>query len=73
MLYIVCPTCNRILADKMIVYENGIKKIQDDIKLSDEEKFKEKVKLIDSLEIPKERYCCRMRLMTYRDLVKIVK
>jgi DNA-directed RNA polymerase subunit N (RpoN/RPB10) len=73
MLYIICPTCNRLLADKMIPYENGIKKIQDDVKLNDEQKYQEKIKLINSLGIPKDRYCCRMRLMTYRDLVRIVK
>lgn len=73
MLYIVCPTCNRLLADKMIVYEEGLKKITDNPELSNEEKETEKIKLIDSLHIPKDRYCCRMRLMTYRDLVTIVK
>jgi DNA-directed RNA polymerase subunit N (RpoN/RPB10) len=73
MLYIICPTCNRLLADKMIVYENGIKSIQDDPKLNDDQKYQEKIKLINSLGIPEDRYCCKMRLMTYRDLVKIVK
>lgn len=72
-VYICCPTCNRLLADKTIVYEEGLKKICDNPNLTNSQKDKEKVKLIDSLKIPSERYCCRMRLMTYRDLVSIVK
>ena len=73
MLYIKCPTCNRVLADKMIPYEIGLKKICDNIKLTPEQVENEKIKLIDSLKIPRDRYCCRMRLITYRRLVNIVK
>ena len=73
MLYLICPTCNRLLADKMIPYEEGIIRICDNPHLSPAEKEQEKIKLINSLKIPKDRYCCRARLMTYRDLVKIVK
>jgi DNA-directed RNA polymerase subunit N (RpoN/RPB10) len=72
MLYIKCPTCNRLLADKMIAYEEGIRKIADNPNLTSEQQDIEKIKLIDSLKIPRDRYCCRMRLITYRDLVSIV-
>lgn len=73
MSYIVCPTCNRLLADKIIPYKKGIREIEDNPKLSSQEKDIEKIKLIDSLMIPRDRYCCRMRLMTMIDLVKYVK
>lgn len=72
-VYICCPTCNRLLADKTLVYEEKLKNICDNPELTQEQKTIEKMKLIDSLGIPNDRYCCRMRLMTYRDLVKIVK
>jgi DNA-directed RNA polymerase subunit N (RpoN/RPB10) len=73
MSYLVCPTCNRLLADKIVPYEEGIIKITDNPQLTQKEKDEEKIKLINSLKIPRDRYCCRARLMTYRDLVKIVK
>lgn len=73
MLYIKCPTCHRLLADKMIPYENGIRMITDDMTMTEEQKTIAKSKLLDDLKIPKDRYCCRMRLMTYRDLASIVK
>ena len=73
MIYIICPTCGRIMADKEIVYEEGLKLICDNPNLTNEQKDAEKMKLIDSLKIPMDRYCCRMRLLTYRDLVMIVK
>lgn len=71
--YIMCPTCNRLLADKIIPYEIGLKKICDDESLSQEEKTKKKEELVNSLKIPPQNYCCKMRLITYRDLAKIVK
>lgn len=73
MLYIKCPTCGRYLADKVIPYETELKKICDDDKLSNEEKNTKKIALVDSLKIPRDRYCCRMRLITYLQLATIVK
>jgi DNA-directed RNA polymerase subunit N (RpoN/RPB10) len=55
------------------MFDEGIKKICDDPTLTIEEQNEAKIKLMDSLKIPKDRYCCKMRLMTYRDLVTIVK
>lgn len=73
MLYIVCPTCGRLLADKMIPYENGVRKIDENDELDADQKNEEKMKLLDKLKIPQDRYCCRMRLITYKSLVHIVK
>jgi hypothetical protein len=48
-------------------------KICDDPSLSDADKDIKKTALINSLKIPTDRYCCKMRLMTYRDLTMIVR
>ena len=71
-LYIKCPSCGRLLGDKEIKYEEGIKKINSEI-LTDEERQEKISELINSLEIPKNNYCCKMRLMTYIDTFYIVK
>lgn len=72
-LYICCPTCNSLIGNRIIPYEEGLKKICDNPNLTNEQMDIEKMKLIDSLHISPHRYCCRMRIMTYRDLVYIVK
>ena len=72
MAYLKCPTCNRLIADKMIPYEEAVKKLESS-NLSTKQLETEKMKIFDNLKIPRDRYCCRMRLMTYRDLVAIVK
>lgn len=70
MLYSACPTCGTLLADKQLDYEEKLKKICDNPKLSQEDKDKQKMELINSMGL--ERYCCKMKLMTYVDLIKIV-
>jgi len=70
MLYPVCPTCQNLLADKQLIYEESLDKICNNKKLNNEQKQKEKKKLLDSLGL--ERYCCRMRMVSYIDQVKII-
>jgi len=67
MLYITCPTCGYFLGLKTIEWEKKSTDICNDPKLSEEEKEKKKSELIMSLELP--RYCCRMRMMSYKDIV----
>lgn len=71
-LYIKCPSCGRLLGDKEIPFEEGIKKINSEI-LTNEEREKKISKLINSLEIPIENICCKTRLLTYVDTYYIVK
>ena len=70
MLYPVCPTCQNLLADKQLVYEESLDKICNNKKLNDEQKQKEKKKLLDNLGL--QRYCCRMRMISYIDQVQII-
>jgi len=70
MLYPCCPTCGTLLADKQIPYETELNKIISNKKLSDEEKSKERSKLLDSLQII--NYCCRMRTISFISLEKIM-
>lgn len=70
MLYPVCPTCQNLLADKQLVYEESLDKICNNKKLNDEQKQKEKKKLLDNLGL--QRYCCRMRMISYVDQVQII-
>jgi|UniRef100_A0A6C0EET0 DNA-directed RNA polymerase subunit N (RpoN/RPB10) len=68
MLYIVCPTCNYFIGQKTITYEEGKEKICNNPELTSTEKENEISKLLLSLKL--RRYCCRMRVMTYKDIVK---
>jgi len=63
MLFFKCPTCKTLLADKQIPFEEGMDKICNDTKLTDEQKDKKRKELLDKLEL--HRYCCRMRILTY--------
>jgi DNA-directed RNA polymerase subunit N (RpoN/RPB10) len=68
MLYITCPTCGYFLGQKTLEYEQGKEQICTNPKLSSEEKEKELTKLLLGLGL--RRYCCKMRMMTYKDLVQ---
>jgi DNA-directed RNA polymerase subunit N (RpoN/RPB10) len=70
MLYLKCPSCRELLANRQLIYEAGMNEIcnsNDDEKVKDEKK----TELLDRMNL--KRYCCRMRLMTYRKLIDIVK
>lgn len=68
MLYIVCPTCRELLGNKQLLYETHIEKINK-LNISDEERSELQQQLVQELV---ELYCCRQRLMTYRNLVEII-
>ena len=70
MLYPVCPTCQFLLADKQVPYEKGYQKIINDTKLSSSQKQKLIEKLLDSLGL--QRYCCRMRMISFIDQSKLI-
>ena len=67
MLYITCPTCGYFLGLKTIEWETKSADICNNPKLTEEEKERKKTELIMSLNLP--RYCCRMRMMSYKDIV----
>jgi len=70
MLYITCPTCGYFLGNKHLKYEEEKDKICNNPDFSEEEKDELLTKLISGLNL--RRYCCRMRFMTYKDIVYIV-
>ncbi len=69
MLYFRCPTCKELFADRQLIYEQQLDKINNS-SLSDEEKDKKRQKL--ALMIV-EKYCCRQRIMKYTNIVAVVK
>lgn len=68
MLYTTCPTCGYFLGQKNIEYEEGKLKICSNPNLTLEEKEKEITKLLLGLGL--KRYCCKMRMMSYKDIVQ---
>jgi len=70
MLYMVCPTCNKFLGQKVIEYEKGKDNICKNPELSNEEKEAALTKLLLSLKL--KRYCCKMRMMSYKDIVQFI-
>ena len=68
MIYSTCPTCGFFIGN--IVNEFEIEKdiICSNSKLSNKEQQNEISKLLQDLKV--RRYCCRMRIMTCKDLVK---
>ena len=71
MLYPRCPTCGTKLAHIEIPFEEGLEKICNNPALSDDKKDTEKMKLVNRFGL--KRYCCKRILLTYTDLVKIIK
>ncbi len=70
MIYPVCPTCQNLLADKQLKYEDELEKICNNTKSSNEQKQALKKKILDDLGLT--RYCCRMRMVSYLDQVKLI-
>lgn len=71
-LYMKCPTCNRLLADKEVIWTTEMENIASQ-ELSKTDKDKAIEELWKILKIPQENYCCKMRIMGFRDLIKIIK
>ena len=69
-----CFTCGHVLANLELEFEEKLYDIDNNMKLNIEQKAELKQKLIDKL-LPnrwKTRYCCRSRLISYVDLIKII-
>jgi len=68
MLYITCPTCGYFLGLKTMEWETKSAIICNDPTLTDEEKEQRKTELLLSLNL--RRYCCKMRMISYKDIVQ---
>ena len=69
MLYPSCPTCHTILADKQLIYEEALAKICNE-NISEDKKSEKKEKLLNTIGL--EKICCRMRMISYIDQVKLI-
>ena len=69
MIYLKCPTCNTVLANREIIYEKGLEKIMNSNE-NDETKRKLKTELVNSLKL--KNPCCKMRVMSYIQLTDII-
>ena len=67
MIYSKCPTCGFFIGNVVDKFENDKNKICSDTKLSKEEQEKKISHLLKNLRV--RRYCCRMRVMTCKDMV----
>lgn len=81
MLYPICPTCGTILANVQLPYQEDLKQLCDEFDVSHEtisqgiliknvEFAKKKQELVSKYV---DRMCCKMRLISFSDLVNIVK
>jgi DNA-directed RNA polymerase subunit N (RpoN/RPB10) len=59
------------MAHIQMPYEKKLDEICKNHKLTEEEKGTEKQKLINSFKL--KNYCCKQTLITYIDLIKIIK
>ena len=71
MIYLRCPTCCYLIGNRQIPYEKGLNKIEADPNTTEDMKLKLKEDLIKSLNI--KRYCCKMRVITYKKKTEIFK
>ena len=81
MLYPVCPTCGNILSNIQIPYQRDIQALCDKYNIDAEtlsngatynKEFNDERIAILNNHIGKDRICCRMRLLNFSDLVRIV-
>lgn len=70
MLYLTCPSCGTFLGLKTFEWETSSEKICNNLTLTKKEKEESLAELLLSLGF--RRYCCKSRVMSYSDIVKIV-
>lgn len=68
MEYLTCPTCGFFIGLKSIEYNKLRDEICSNKNYSKEKINEEMIKVMKKMNI--RRYCCRMRLMTCKDLSK---
>ena len=68
MIYSTCPTCGFFIGNVIHEFEEKKEKICSNSKLSDKDQQTQISQLLTEVKV--RRYCCRMRLMTCKDLVK---
>ncbi len=66
-----CPTCGYILGNRQILYESRMEEIVNNPNTDDDIKLELKTKLVESLKL--KRYCCKVRVMTFKQLTDIIK
>ena len=71
MIYLKCPTCGTIIGNRQIIYENKLKDIDNNPNIDEDAKLEQKNELINNLEL--KRYCCKMRIMTFKSMPLIIK
>ena len=71
MIYIRCCTCGYILGNRQILYESRMEEIVNNPNTDDDIKLELKTKLVESLKL--KRYCCKVRVMTFKQLTDIIK
>lgn len=71
MIYLKCPTCGYILGNRQKIYDLGLEEIESNPNNNEEMKIELKNKLIESLKV--QKYCCKMRIITYKNKTEIFK
>lgn len=69
MSYASCPTCGYFLAQKTYKFEEEKNKICLNPNLTEDQR---EVKIQDLIKSLKLRYCCNMRMMTYKNMEEII-
>ncbi len=69
--YVRCPSCNKVIIDAIMQLFADMEVLNNNPKLSDEEKVLERQKLINNSGL--KRICCRERLMGFRPNIGIIK
>ena len=69
MLYTICPTCGHLLADIELEFSEKYQRI---ISSNDNEEKKEKDMKKIFIDFKVNKYCCRMRLISYLDHIKVI-
>ena len=70
MIYIKCPSCGLLLGNRQMIYEKGLDEINSNPNTDNDKKLELKTKLVESLGL--NRYCCKMRVMTYKNMPEII-
>ncbi len=71
MIYLKCPSCCTILGNRQQIYVKRLDEIDGNSNTDENTKNELKTKIFDEIKIV--NYCCKMRILTFKDLNNIIK